>query len=235
MCLEAWIQYYPGTKGSKCPGLTTPGFCKCSMMCLQDTDSHGCTATLHGQTSGKIDPHYNSCNFFTGFWSHNSIKNTLPKVTGTSVATEHPVCSIKHTPPGDLLGISPALTRSYFAKIFFFPSAYLLSVCNPQGSLHSSHTLQMTASKLSRTHSFPWNSTAITLNCLSILSPRLHLFMNGDIHLPRRSFKFHLLIQQLNPISQSPADSTCLMPFKSIHFWWCLLSPVCFRFLSLLT
>lgn len=138
-----------------------------------------------------------------------------------------------HT-PGELFGISPALTRSHFAKIFF-PSAYLLSVCNPQGSLHSSHTLQMTTSKLSHTHSFPWNSTAITLNCLSILSPRLHLFMNGDIHLPRRSFKFHLLIQQLNPISQSPADSTCLMPFKSIHFWWCLLSPVCFRFLSLLT
>ena len=47
--------------------------------------------------------------------------------------------------------------------------------------------------------------------------------------------KFHLLIQQLNPISWSPTDSTRLIPFESIYLWWWPLSSVGFRFLSLLT
>lgn len=88
MCLGTEIQYCPYTKGRLCPRLTTPGFCKCSMMCFQAFDSHGCTAALHftsrllGRliyTTVSVEQLSSCTTGFTGFWSHNFTGNTLRK------------------------------------------------------------------------------------------------------------------------------------------------------------
>lgn len=64
------------------------------------------------------------------------------------------LCYIKHILLDTSWGFSCSDQLTLY-KYFFSPSAYLLSVCNPQGSLHSPQALPITAGKFSHTHCFP--------------------------------------------------------------------------------
>lgn len=126
MCLGTEIQYCPYTKGRLCPRLTTSGFCKCSMMCFQEFDSHGCIAALHF-TSRLLErliyttvsmEQLSSCTTgFTGFWSHNFTGNTLRKSQWAMLPK--PVLHKAYT--SEALEISSTLAPSLFAKSFLLP------------------------------------------------------------------------------------------------------------------
>lgn len=69
------------------------------------------------------------------------------------------LCYIQYTLLGTSWGFSSS-DQITLSKYFFSSFAYLVSVRNPQSSLHSPQALLITAGEFSHTHGFPWNCQA---------------------------------------------------------------------------